>query len=205
MALWSAEGKWTSSLSTLVANNLAFSGTGLVAAAMPNGWVNVWQAGTGAVKLDVKMGNPPQQVLISPDGKTMAARTREEVFWWDISGGSARQLGRFSASGMALSGDGRYLAVSRSSMGGQSISLYRPDSTVPLNVIDAGGNWMVFSPDSSLLAVAGDPLQIWRVSDATRLQQLSTAGLLGQPYFIDQGRHLALVGWDGSLRLWGLP
>jgi len=205
LVTWSADGKLQQTLASGTANDLSFSTNGLLAAAMADGRVVVWQADGGNVRLAVKMEDIPQQVLLSSDGKMLAARTSAEVFWWDISGSAARQVGRYAGYGMALSNDGQLLAVSRFSDAGQMIEIHSPISSDPLSVLNAGGAWMTFSPDSSLLAVGGDPLVLWHVRDGAALVQLPAGGLWGRPFFLNQGKLLALLGWDGGLRLWGIP
>ena len=205
VALWSADGKWISTLSQPLANALAFSGTDLLAGAMPDNKVVLWQLPAGKVKQVIKLDAPPQQVALSSDGKALAVRVLGVVSLWDLSGSAPRQTGKYDGSGMALSADGSLLAVSQSNLDGHSIRIYHPDSSDPVSVLNTAGQWMSFSADDSLLAVGGDPLTLWRVNEGIQALQLATNGVMGTPFFIDQGRLLVLVGWDGSQRLWGVP
>ena len=205
VAIWTRDGKFIKTLSQLTANALAFSGTNLLAGAMPDGNLLLWQLPAGTVKQQLRLDTPPQQVALSADGKMLAVRSLGGVSLWDLSGSTPRQEGKYDGYGMALSPDGSLLAVSQFTGNDRSISIYRSGKSDPVSSLDAGSQWMAFSADGQLLAVAGDPLTLWHVDDGTLVQQFPTKGVLGRPYFIDQGRLLALVSWDGSRHLWGVP
>lgn len=62
---------------------------------------------------------------------------------------------------------------------------------------------VVFSPDGSRLASAGDAVRVWKVSDGTEVGPLPDSAARARALAFDQaGEHLAAAGADGVIRVW---
>ncbi|HET6313404.1 MAG TPA: hypothetical protein VFH60_06175 [Chloroflexia bacterium] len=68
-------------------HSLAFSPDSETLAAGTNGYsVHVWQVSTGKIQRTIRLGtnNPGEDVVFSPDGRTLAVQTNYKVQFWDL-------------------------------------------------------------------------------------------------------------------------
>lgn len=109
---------------------------------------------------------------------------------------------------MALSADGRLVAVAASSMSGGIFLHETTSQTVILKIETVSGPRAVaFSPDGQMLASgSGDgTVRLWRVADGEPLAVLGKHNFpVLQVAFSPDGQTLASVSADGTIRLWDI-
>ncbi len=185
-----ATGKKARSLEAVGASvlRLAYRGDGQrLAAACADGWVRVWEPGTGRPVWGVRAGQPPFGhavpvgcVSFSPDGRLLAGSVGNSlepdnpggVRFWD--GDTFRDLGYLGGhsapvTGLAFSPDGRRLASASWDMNrGSAGELKLWDLATGTELLTLGGHQVVaFSADGRFLAspgtggFGGTPVKVW--------------------------------------------
>ena len=182
-------------------SSLAFSSrSALLATGNTNGSIDLWSLSDANPRprvLTRAASNPVgsgAEVVLSPDGRTLAAPLQDGVGLWDVTRGV--QLGTLGtgvgADSLAFSPDGNILAAGQYNGG---VQLFDVATEQPLGrpLVTAGGSGgMAFSSDGSLLATGGlitliwDKL-LWR-SDEFAQRAESLCQLVG--------RNLSRTGWD---------
>lgn len=190
LKLWDLEtGKW---LRTLVPwhpgasflHSASFSPDGAQIAADVDGAARVWDMRSGELlrTLPGPGGLTLDQVVYSPDGKTLAATgyevdgqrdpTRRVLRLWDAATGSIRhtvELGPFASTpgqmSLAFSADGRLLAV-----GSGRVRFFRPDTGAPAGTLPerAAATRVAFFPNSPLRLAVGQSdgqVSVWAVPE----------------------------------------
>ena len=204
---------------------LAFARDGRLASGAADGKIKVWDTEhrteqqefrrTGLIhRLINKWEDSIDSISWSPDGRLLLSASKEKAIWlWDTHTGEAsRSISHESdclKPAAAFHPNGRSLVASEYSF----LVWYNPVSGNLLEKWPHSGNVneLAFSPDSTLLAVAGDKgtIYLYDVSSGNRIDNLvghepvsdgivSVEGIAFSP----TGRWLASMGTDGRLIIW---
>ncbi len=146
-------------------------------------------------------------VAFGPSGDLLIIGGTDGVLYlWDARLQTLRPAGAFGYGIGAVAG----------SLGGRRVAVCREDGSVTACDI-AGGSpteaWahqcpapasaVVFSPDGSRVAVAGDAVLVWRTEDGSACAALPESAQRSKGIAYDHtGRRLAAAGADGAVRVW---
>jgi WD40 repeat protein len=147
-------------------------------------------------------------LAFSGDGKAIfASDYYSGVHVWDVATGT--ELRQFCEKdsychALAISPDGKTLAVA---LGDLSVRLCDPDTGREVGKLPKLGNrpsYMVFSPNSSLLATGvGKSVSVWDVAARRRVREVPFSEYVGHVSFSADGTVLA-AGTSDGVRLWDL-
>jgi WD40 repeat protein len=156
--------------------------------------VQVWDVVTGKETLPM-LGHrsPVVSVAFFPDGKTLASRSnRRTVRLWDMATNRERQkwmLGDWrigldynGGCALAITPDGKHLAALGAISAHEEVQLVHVwdvtagDKLTPFLDARLGGFYVGFSPDSRIIACAGDGLQLWSLATRERLRVIRSPG-----------------------------
>src|SRR3954468_5141432 len=152
---------------------------------------------------------PVDSIALSPDGRTVAANSRDgKVRIWSLPGGRLRHTftGYDSGEVAVFSPDGGTLAAAFARGADGMIGLLDPDTGRKLRTITVHGGsvrGMAFSPDGRTVAAAtSTTVRVWDMATGRKL-----GGFTGHPdpeavAFGPDGRTVAAVGFDGLVRVW---
>jgi WD40 repeat protein len=204
LSAWSAAGGarlWTAS--TALATAFAWwSGDAVVA----HGVDQVVRIADGRGVVRLPASGPVDLLAVGAEG-TIATTSGSVIELWDVAGTRrARIDGRATVTAVAISKDGRWVAVAGDD---QILRLYEGTSGAPLGELvghrGAVGS-LEFSADGTRLASAGSDLtvRIWEV--ATRRHTTSLLGARDQyvrngSQFDPTGARLVVPTWDGAIRV----
>ncbi len=174
--------------------------------------VRAWavDADTKSVVID-GVGGAVNCFLMTNDGQRVITGDQIGRVWsWDRTSGNQIQAydgRRYSAIyDIALSPDGRLLAIAGSARIVGVIDLERGQEIAELNPGDTTANFAVaFSPDGTLLATAGDghEIQLWNTKDWTRRITLDGHdGTVRALAFRPDSKRLISGGNDEMVRIW---
>lgn len=175
---------------------IAFSADGsAMTCRSKDGNVHVWDTATGKVRARFKaLSTRIDRVVLSPDGKRLAlvGRADDAIHLWDVQAG--RELHSFTGhrSGpltVAFLKDGKEIATT-------SRDSYH---TTPINAVSRDN-----SPATPITAWADWSLRRWDAATGTELAATAAnpKGEVHYTVFSADGRQLATVINDGTLRLW---
>ncbi len=153
-----------------------------------------------------------ENCTFSADGKYVAAwgGMKEPIRIWETATGEERRPIPINwlLARLALSPDGQHVAAAEYALNKPSfvwaIDSGRQNKVFPGRL--SATNGLAFSPDSTILAVAGTSpcIQLWDVRTGEARGQLDVSRkYVGQVTFAPDGKSLAVVGWPGaSIYLW---
>ncbi|MFO0586481.1 MAG: hypothetical protein U0441_03015 [Polyangiaceae bacterium] len=183
-----------------------------VGTASRDGTVKIWDLATGTLVRTLTGKEPFLTLAWSPDGRTIAAchgtQTAKEGFvrLYDVETGAERKALDFGSTvnDVAFSPDGKQLAVATESNGA---SLWTADGATKLSALGPG-DWsvgqVVFSADSSLLAIrAGKEAHVFSTAGGAPVASLTghEKGIL-QLALSRSGARVATASIDGTVRIW---
>ncbi len=181
--------------------------------------IRVWETATGKslLRLRVPPREGPRAIALSPDGKTLAAITRQDarepiarLHLWDVASGKVLRsavLGPFApltGSELRFSPDGQTLAAGLARV--VLVDARTGKQRAVLSVGEGGTAALAFAPDSRTLAVAGHDGTV-RFVDVATGKERGTFEKLGSSAlaFAPGGRTLAVgVRTGNAVRLWQL-
>jgi len=146
-------------------------------------------------------------VTASTDGKSFAEFTKGQLFFWSADSGSKRAVpladGK-SVTALALTADGRMLALSR----GSKVTLLSPNGVVEneLPVQEGVVNRLAFSRDGRLLAGADQfgNVNLWDVNTGRLEKKWATQAEITSFAFSVKGLLLATAAPDKTISIWNV-
>jgi len=188
---------------------VAFSTDGtLLTGESDQGEIKTWDARTGEVKQElVDEQDEPSLVTASADGKSLAEFTKGQLFFWSADSGSKRAVpladGK-SVTALALTADGRMLALSR----GSKVTLLSPNGAVEneLPVQEGVVNRLAFSRDGRLLAGADQfgNVNLWDAHTGRLEKKWATQAEITSFAFSVKGLLLATAAPDKTISIWNV-
>lgn len=184
---------------------LAFSTDGMLLAS--GAWdsnVRLWDLKTNKL-LRTLTGHKSEvlSVAFSPDGKTLATCSKEDVRLWNIEGGHNRSIiNHFAILDVAFSPDGKTLASGNDD---NTVSLWDKKSAKRINTLighkERVSN-VVFSPhDETLASMDKNNVLLWNVRTGENLHTLSTIDNYSVAFSPD-GETLAIEGPGSTVHLY---
>lgn len=188
----------------LNAGKLVFSPDGsLLATGSGDRRLRVFRMEDGSPVHTCQHAGPISRLAFSADGRLLATGVENRIQLWRVSDWTL--LANYSGSHFAFAPQEDLLAVAETRSREQVITIHRVSKQTEVAVFSAGGSAMAFSPDGSLLALAGQELTLWDVSRGERLTALPLSRPFGEVAFSPQGDLLILTDWDGVVTGWGVP
>ncbi len=188
----------------LNAGKLAFSpDSSLLAAGSGDRRLRIYRMEDGGLVHNSEMNGAIAQIGFSPDGSLLAVGSENLIQLWRVSDWTL--LANYTGTRFAFAPQEDLLAVADSSGREQVITLYRAWKRSKVSSFSAEGNSLAFSPDGSLLAVAGQDITLWNTEEGKQITALAVPRAFGSVEFSPQGDILILAAWDGVVTLWGIP
>jgi WD40 repeat protein/serine/threonine protein kinase len=164
--------------------------------------VKVWDAQTGKELLVFEGGW--DRVIFSPDGKRLAAPSREEIKLWDTQTGQVIQSFKGGNGWLAFSPDGKRLAASSR----EETKLWDTQTGEVLRSFKGRDTTSAFSPDGKRLAITSFSLRsanevtVWDVETGKELLTLKGyAERMGTAAFSPDGKRLVSASSKG-VKVW---
>jgi WD40 repeat protein len=173
--------------------------------------VKIWSVGdwklTATLRGHEKSVNA---IALSPDGDTLVSGSSDAtVKLWSLPNGEALYTLRDrkkTVSAVAFSRDGEWFA---SGWYGGRAAVWTIDGEEIVSIKASGKNLstVAISPDGALLATGGlgGDIKVWEIPSGALRETLSgheTA--VNSLHFIDEGKQLVSLGYEGTIRLWSV-
>lgn len=185
-------------------NKLAFSpDDSLLAAASGDRRVRIFTITDGKLAASFEMPGAVSRLMFSPDGNTLAAVSENLIQLRRVSDWALLQ--NITGTNLAFAPQSDLLAAASYDGRQQVVTVYRLVKQEEVTSFAVQGNSLAFSPDGSLLAVAGPTLTVWDSQSGALLAERTPAHPNAALRFSPDGSLLALAYWDGTLSLWGVP
>jgi WD40 repeat protein/transcriptional regulator with XRE-family HTH domain len=182
-----------------------------LASASLDGTAKVWELASGRELLAITgHGGSPGGFGISPDGSLLATANKIWQLHLDSEPPTAELLRRLSGRSVAFSPDSTKLATG---WGNGRVKIW--DAAMGQGLFSAAAHSqgimdLAFSPDGNLLAIAGDSpdalAKVWDVASgkeiSTFLSHENRGWGIGDIVFSPNGKYVATVSGDGSLKIW---
>ena len=169
-----------------------------------SGAIEIFNVDLGNLMSSFTIEGSPLDAKFSPDGSMLLIHTVDGLQLWQtdpplLSGNYAGYRGEFSA-------DGKMLALARKDFSDQVIEIWDVQNREKISDFKAEGASLAFSPDASILAMAGRNIVLWPVSGGKQLAELplQDVPLNGDILFTPGGETLVYGAMDGTLRFWGI-
>ncbi len=175
--------------------------------------VLLFDADTGELLHDLKMPGHAEWVTgfqFSPDGQTLAVKTENEIYFWDVNTGELEKtITGYSdvVSSVAYSPDGRTLASLDDIVRIWDLDTQKLIKTLSTKTLSVKGSIraIAYSPDGETLACGtmDKTIVLWNVSEWKKRGALKghTNGVSSVAFSPD-GQTLASGSWDGTIQLW---
>jgi len=191
-------------------NSISFSPDGdKLATALEDGTIALWDASGGQLAQFKGHQKEAISVSFSPDSKRLAtAGDNNTVRLWDLSGKQLAEYRQYLVRSVSFTPDGKLLIASVGNYGGNFGTVFLSDSSgKQLSVFPANQGEDIsisFSPDSSLLATAGQDgiTKLWYLSGKELITFKGHQGRVSSTSFNVDGSTLATAGEDGTIKLW---
>jgi RNA polymerase sigma factor (sigma-70 family) len=208
---WQVRGQWTVYHAWGIALQFAADGKSLFQASHGGLWVHATATGKEVRHVGLPEMNAAP-VLLSPDGKTLAAAlSSQRVGLWDAGSGQEVRVTdghRTGVAALAFSPDGKTLAS-----GGwdRTVCLWRPADGKQLRCLrghTGAVNHLFFTADGKHLVSASNAandrvISVWEAATGKEVRQLGGhRGAIVEAAFSPGGRLLAAVCRDGLLHVW---
>lgn len=167
--------------------------------------IRLWKTADGALVATLTTATRPLRLWFLPQGLLAAGDGAKLSFWQTGEGENAPQtLGSVPGFTLAASADGA-LASAVAHAYGRWVELRRQGIGSAVVQLPVYGNALAFSPDGSLLAVAGrEAVTLWSAAEAKQVAALPEKNACIVAFSPD-GSLLLVDSCDGSLTLWGVP
>ncbi|MDE0484493.1 MAG: sigma-70 family RNA polymerase sigma factor [Candidatus Poribacteria bacterium] len=174
--------------------------------------VLLFDADTGELLHDLKMPGYADSVTgfqFSPDGYTLAVKTENEIYFWDVNTGELEKtITGYSdvVSTIVYSPDGKTLVSLDDIVRIWDLDMQKLVKTLLKKTLSVKGSIraIAYSPDGETLACGTmDMIVLWSVSEWEKRKVLKghTNGVSSVAFSPD-GQTLASGSWDGTIRLW---
>ena len=172
--------------------------------------VLLFDADTGELLHDLKMSGHAEWVTgfrFSPDGQTLAVKTCDEIYFWDVNTGELEKtITGYSdvVSSVAYSPDGRTLA----SLDINIVRIWDLGTQKLIKTLSVEGSirTIAYSPNGETLACGtrrDNTIVLWNVSEWKKRGVLKGhADGVSTVAFSPDGQTLASGSWDGTILLW---
>lgn len=182
---------------------VAFLSDGItVAGEVEGAGIKLWDARTGEVKKAFAQDAGTGSIAdVSADGKIVAEVGDDALRIWNIATGGHTDIpSEKSAVAVALSGDGRTLAVASA----DEIAIFNDGKTAAK--IKSNAAFLSLSGDGKLLATAsaGGEIQVWKTVDGALQKHLPGVAGVSALRLSPQNQVLAVGTKDGRVTLWDL-
>lgn len=172
--------------------------------------LRIWDSSTGAVR-EIKLGGA-LAYHFSGDGEVVAAGPlitggNAGITLWKTNGEKMKTIGGIGVL-LAVSREGRLLAAKRWGRvrlrGNPTINIYNVNTEkIAVRFEGVGSTVASFSNDGRHLALAaGDTIEVWDLSRATRVATLESEGDVNCMAFSPDDRLLATGSADHAVRIW---
>lgn len=180
----------------------------LVSASMDN-LIKVWSVTDWELTRQFKgHANSVNGISLSPDGKILATGSSDQtVKLWSFDDGKllhTLQDRNKVVSSVEFSPDGKWIGAA--SYGGRVVVWdVLGEPVVGIKVSDKNLSALAFSQDSKSLAVSGlgDDITLWSLPSGEKIRTLSGHKIaVGSLYYINNGRYLVSMEYDGTIKFW---
>jgi WD40 repeat protein len=188
---------------------VAFSAEGTsVSGESDQGEIKSWDPRTGEVKQSLNSENDdPTLVAAAMDGKAFAEVVQGKLLFWDANSEAKKQLPlpvNQAVSALALSADGRMVAVGSSS----NVKVLSPSGALIKELAGQEGlvEHLAFSSDGRALAGGYEDgaIKIWNLANGNVERNLRASSEITALVFAPNGQTLATATTDNTISLWNL-